>query len=558
MPSNTSVTYSLITNNHAQLIYSPIANETDTGCSLTYDITVDDDSAVLVQVTGVEANSNRIPYTIDIPIMNFNKTAVITGAARYARNDSAHTWQSSSWAGGIYAPSMAVAEGTNAILSAWSEDQRNLSDEYSKIIHTTGYDHLVLHTGQDQMQANVNPLIIKSSTWRINTYRNWLEAARTWRVRFAARTPAVKPLWQNACTWVRKIHCVHTDRYFDNQAKYASLSQLVPVANMLYFLWNGDRLVLLGDQTLLGSEWMATPSPLEITYIKQYGWRMILYHPWDLIYNPTGAAARLTYLMAKGWLPSGYSFTPDYDGRPPDWYTYWSDVTGAYYSQLYVIHPAAAKFRAYLKRNYSDYCALYQADGAYLDILGSDESNKFASDKQVIEGKSYRLGEESSIAEVLQAYPNLPIMSEILNTGLIPYAWFTWEGYSTWKVQNATINHPLRTALIGSYLWTKEQDTQDQQEIDSASSALMGALPTLSQVGDYQCSDSRALWSQSRSQLFCQYELYNDLPANWDPAALAYYRSNTGNYFKFKDLGNGSYSYIEETPSGDVTRLTGP
>ncbi len=97
----------------------------------------------------------------------------------------------------------------------------------------------------------------------------------------------------------------------------------------------------------------------------------------------------------------------------------------------------------------------------------------------------------------------------------------------------------------------KEQAPRYATQYDFVRNALVGALAELAMVGgDYQALDSIALWSIARAQLFCSRELFNDLPPVWDPQALAYYRSNNGNYVRYKPTGTGQYSYIGELPGG--------
>jgi len=147
-------------------------------------------------------------------------------------------------------------------------------------------------------------------------------------------------------------------------------------------------------------------------------------------------------------------------------------------------------------------------------------------------------------------------MSEYQGQWLIPFAFYSWEGSVTHIRQNAhaqsRINHPLRTALIGSYTWTRESN---REYVDDVVAALMGTLPEVSLVGDYGVSDDRALWSQARAKLFCEEELYNALPPAWADDALAYYRSKSGHWFKFARIGS-TYGYIEIMPDGEhVIRL---
>ena len=84
----------------------------------------------------------------------------------------------------------------------------------------------------------------------------------------------------------------------------------------------------------------------------------------------------------------------------------------------------------------------------------------------------------------------------------------------------------------------------------------MATLPEISLVGDHQVDVERAIWSQGRARLFCEKELFNDLPDEWDDHALAYYRSNTGNWFMFKKI-DSKYAYVEKFPNGhEVVHLS--
>jgi hypothetical protein len=561
IPTNASVNYQIITNHKARLIYSPLyyyGNKQ--GGELIYEIAVDVSSGeIILQITGIETETKepRKPLTIDLPMMNFKKASVILGSgAQYIRNDPAANDRTSRPGLGLYSPSMAVATGRDTCVALWSESNSNLSEEYVGLSHHPDYDHIILHTPQDPLQKDKRMIV--SSPWRIGTYKNWLEAARRWRQRFEERTKA-RPLWENRVTWVRKIHAVCTERHYDKELDYAELASMVPTENLLYFMWNGSSIVLFGDHTLVSG--IAAPNPRELQLIKSHGWRLLLYHPWTLYYSKTGAQMWLQELKNKGILQKDYQFHPDFDGKTADWYDYWSDVSAPYYDgkKYYVIHPGSSKFKNYLLRNYRNWCATYRADGCYFDILGSDESAQFPPDKKIIEGQDYANGERNAISSLSHALPNLAVMSELLNPGLLPHVFYTWEGYThvTQNVHARTkINHPLRNALLGSYVWSREQDPRDPAEFNQEAAALLGSLPTISLVGDFKVSRTKALWSQARAKLFCQEELFNDLPPKWDPQALAYYRSKSGHWFKFKRLGEKKYAYVEELPGGrDRIRL---
>jgi hypothetical protein len=567
LPRDPSVTYQIVSNHKAMLTYSPlhyVGNQR--GGELTYGMNVDENSGEIVfQLTGIETEINqpRHPFTIDLPIINFKKDSVILGSgAKYNRGDPESKDRTSRPGLGLYSPSMAVAAGNGSCVAVWSESDKNISGEDVGLRHHPEYDHIIFHTPQDPKQENKHKIV--SSPWRIGTYKDWVEAARRWRKRFEQRTKA-KPLWENRATWVRKIHAVHAGRHFAKGSEYAQLANIVPPANLLYFMWNGDRIVLFGDHTLIAG--IVAPQPRELQLIKKGGWRLLLYHPWTLYYSQAGANARLQKSKDKGWLQKNYQFHPDYEGTAVDWYNYWADVDTTYNKLpkdegLNVIHPGSTKFKNYLVRNYRNWCATYQADGAYFDILGADMSAKFSAKRKIIEGQDYATGEKNAIARINKDLPNLAVMSEYLNSGLLPHVFYTWEGYSH-VTQNGyaktKINHPLRTALIGSYVWSQEQYLGGATPFNNEVSALLGALPGLSLVGDYKVSKSRALWSQARVKLFCQEELFNDLPPKWDPEALAYYRSKGGHWFKFKKLGGNHYAYVEEIPGGsDLIRLTTP
>ena len=569
-PKNSAVAYTQVSRNQARLTYSPLYFVgSSSGCGLTYNVTVDEGSGeVVVQLTGVETEAKLSPFTIDFPIMNFMGASTIVGTAKYARRDSKATGYSSQPGAGLFSPNMAVAEGINSCLAAWSESDRNLEEEYVKVMHDPSYDHTILHTPQDPQQSDVTTIV--SSPWRIGTYKNWLEAARRWRTRFEQQTQA-KPLWKNTSPWVRNIHAVHVERYDNDTVKYDELAALVTPTKLLWFLWNGDRIVLFGDHTLGKGSEFPLPTIDEIVNIKAprpgapKGWPLVLYHPWVLYMHSDVANTRLASLAAKNQLPDNYKFNPDYvgadepgyavqtqDDRLGKWDSYWADISSTDNGS---VHPGATKFKNYLIRNYGDYCATHSANGCYFDVLGHDASSYFAVDRKVIEGQDFATGERNAIARLNRDLPNLPVMSEYIPTRLIPYVFYTWEGYR--HVTAAKVNHPLRTALIGSYVWSREKLLSQSETFDNEASALLGALPTLSPVGDYKVSKSQALWSQARAKLFCEEELFNDLPPKWDPAALAYYRSKRGNWFKFKKLGENKYAYVEELPrGGDRIRLT--
>lgn len=552
-----TVTFSLLQPNAGRLTYSTLYynGSLATGSTLVYDLTVDSSGEILLQVTGAEGAAGLQPFRVDLPIMNSATQSVILGSgAEYFRSDAAKDDQVSFPGFGLYSPTMAVIKGNQAVAGVWSESTRYAPDNI-ELLHRPAYDHLVLHAEQDMAAANKQQII--SPAWRIGAYPAWYEAARRWKSTFEARSGA-KPLWQNAAPWVRNIHAVFeaaNNDYSEKPNKFAELASITAPQKTLYYEWNGDRIVLFGDPALARNG--GRPTAIEMQYVRQYGWPMILYHPYTLIFNEQSAARRLTMLGGMNWLPPGYQFTPDYAGTPANWQTYWADVRGTYDSELHLLHPASDKFRNYLPRNLNNYLSKYGAVGAYMDTLGMDAGDWFPAGKQVQNGDSFVLGEMKAIALAQQSNPNLAIMSEYSAPWLLSRIFFTYEGTETFLRQNqhanTRLNHPLKVALTGSYRWAKEDNTE---AIDDNVSALLGTLPQISLVGDWDVSNDRATWSQARARLFTENELFNDIPPLWKDGVLAYYRSNSGNWFAYKKIGS-IYGYVEILPNGsEVTRLT--
>jgi hypothetical protein len=544
---SSSVSFQPISSTQGRLTY------TLSGGQLIMDITADPAGDVVIQLTG---SGGGIPQAIDLPIMNFQKDSVILGSgAEYLRSDPDDTQYTMYNDRGWFSPTVVIARGTNSVLAAWSETT-TYAPENIELQHNTAYDHIILQSGRDLKLADTQKIV--SIPWRVGTYYSWSKAAQRWKVKFEERTGA-KPLWENRAAWVRNVHAslYATIQYYDS-AKFAELASLVSPQKLMYFLWNGDRIVLFGDHTL--ADVIDRPTPSEMQALEQYGWPLVLYHPWMLIYTESGASARLSELSSKGWLPSGYKFNPDYAGTPGNWQSYWSDVKTNYYSgaePLYVIHPGSDKFKDYLVRNFRNYCQAYNANGAYFDVLGTNCDVLFPESMKVIDGEDYVTGEVQSAARLASEVPELALMAEYQPPWLLPYVFYAWQGAGTYRIRSSglKINHPLRVALTGSYSWTKESNS-DSTEFDDTLSALLGGLPEVGLAGDYNFPSSRVQWSQDRVKLFCEEELFNDVPDTWESGALAYYRSQrTGNWFKLE--AGSDYHYTEILPDGSrVLRLS--
>jgi hypothetical protein len=205
-------------------------------------------------------------------------------------------------------------------------------------------------------------------------------------------------------------------------------------------------------------------------------------------------------------------------------------------------------------KNLYDWIQLYGVNGSYLDVAGSDAGNNFPSSIQVVEGQDFQTAETQLLQQFTSAHPDLALATEYQTTRILPYAFYSWEGNShlTNSAKAGTrINHPLRTALIGSYCWSREENMSD-----IVGSALIGALPQLYLSGDYDDAETNLIsadkvaWSQARAKLFTEEDLFNDLPSTWDPNALAYYRGKNGEWFAFRKMPDGSYAYVQMTSDG--------
>jgi hypothetical protein len=558
---SSQVSYIQLSANRARLTYMDLDSQKITDKSqLVFDIVIDQTSGeVVIQLTAFEAEPLLWPSAINLPIMNIAKPAVILGSGvKYLRGDADATDQTTYTNYGLYSPTMAVVEGKEVSLAVWSETTQFVP-EYIRLDHNTSNDQIILHSDRGSGQVDAKKIV--SPPWRIGTYPTWVNAAKRWRELFEERTGA-KPLWENSVPWVRDIHAIFDTQYQDYQdseTKYAELAGIVPPDNLLFFMWNGDRIVLFGDHTLAAKIGRPTSKTIEI--LGNYGWHLILYNPFVLINSETGSKDRLQFLSGRGWLPPEYQFTPEYEGEPDEWQNYWSEIKTKYYdgSRNYILHPGSTAFQNYLIKYLQEQALIFQLDGAYFDGLGADHSGHFPNNKKIIEGQDYVAGEVNAIQNVQQNLPNLAIMSEYQSSWMLPFVFFSWEGSATHIKQNSYVhtrlNHPIRVALTGSYSWTHESNEIIEDDIVSA---LMGTLPQINLVGDNMISDERAVWSQARARLFCEEELFNDIPDVWDDDSLAYYRSKSGNWFKFVRM-NSTYGYVEILPDGTgVIRLVKP
>lgn len=547
-PSFQDAEFTQVDDYRAQLTYQGLSEAPQT--RLVFDLAVDPATGeILLQLTGLETRPGQSPAALNLALMNLRTPAIILGSGvKVERGDPPLETQTTEAGYGLYGVTMAVIEGEQASAAVWSESTQ-FAPEFIRLIHAPAQDHLILHSEPDPKETVPGQIV--SPPWRIGTYPRWEQAALRWRQEFEQRTGA-RPLWENRAQWVRQVHAVFDSTnqlYEDMPQKYAELAAVAPPGCVLFYLWNGDRLVLFGDHTLAAQ--IGRPDPALLRNVQEFGWPLLLYHPFNLIYTETGADQRLKSLAAQGWLPSGYQFTPDFPGAPGEWYAYWKNARGDYDDTLAILHPAAPEFQRYLVQNFGNYAHGYGANAAYMDVLGNDGVSFFSPERRVIAGQDYVLGEISALTLLQTERPELAVMNEYQSSWLVPYAFYTWEGVETHlrqaEIANMRLNHPLRAALLASYQWARETNGE---QADDLLAALLGTLPQISLAGDYEVNDPRALWSQQRAKLFCEEELFHDLPTEWDPDALAYYRSQrTGHWFKFARLGD-SYGYVEILPDG--------
>jgi len=533
--------------------------------AVDYYISVDTTSGgVLVKTVIRVTEPSSVPENSSLPLTNLKTRAVILGSgAKYTRQDAPVINYSVRWANNLYSPPLAVVEGERSCLFLWSTDF--FAGHNVVIHHEPEADGLFLTTERDLREKS--NLQTSSVLWRFDVFPTWLEAVKQYRKSYE-KTTGAKPLWENDCPWVRKIHAVHTgapggahgspspeesDRY------YQKLAEKVDPAKILLFYWNGNGIVAFGDHRYMTR--LGWPKEPVVAAIKKYGFRWMAYYPWTLIYSPKGLIKRYQEIKEKNWgFPEGYVFTPDYRGPPEKFYDYFRPVATGYYQPkdktmeemegLWVLHPGSRLVREYLVRNYGNYCAFHGASGCYFDILGADHGYMFPAERKVMDGFLYRDGEAVALKELRKAHPHLAIMSECQSQWTVPYTFYTWEGASHFTLPRAypsiksKLNHPLRTALWGSYTWTREAGIEPDE------SALVGGLPELNLKDD---------WSVARVKLFTEEELFNDLPEKWEEEALAYYRGRNGKWFQYRKLpyGDGYVELTGKTFQPRLVRLSG-
>ncbi len=562
-------TFSVVAPNQGRLTYKVLDwGDVPVNGSLVYDITVDGASGeIVVAMTGTEAYTDKKPFTLDIPIMNFAGKAVILGnGAKYARAEPACTDDTDKTGSGYASPSMAVLEGASGVLAAWSETG-TFTRNTVRLLHNTTYDHVVCKTNQDLKQTN--PQVIKSPAWRLGTYPNWTDAARRWKVRFEERYGA-KPLWQNPSSWVRRLHAMSgwfdctgcapsaaydaAERSLDYVSDYLDLSKL-----LVHYPYFSHRInILAGDLTSVIAQEQA-PVPDVRNLMEERGVAYSDYFYYTLIFTEAEADRRVADFKSKGWIPSTYTFNP-ITCTEQEWYsTYWQGIKRNYDSVFDWLHPGAAKTQKYVVDFLHKFMLdpKYGIDTFYLDCMGLvGNAESFA---WMAEGKDWNQG-DYELAKLLHEHfapYGKAFWSEYAPEWIVPYTFMDWNGDRFAKAAvngELRLNHPLRAALYGSYHWAMEQEDTPVKE-----ATLVGTLPRFP-VPHFDGKDDAGdkAFRKNRARLFCEEDLFYDLPLEWkDPEALAYYRSLDAYWYKFKMIGSDDYGYFKEMPDGsEVLRLS--
>ena len=544
-----------ISASEAEVVYTRLTGGQE-GDQIRYRVAIDSKSQEVLLTGEVRlANPETPPLTLDLAFPNLKCPAVILGCGTRiaATMPQRRVDYCTRTANNLYSPSVVVLEGIRGVAAFFPESHTANVNAY--LAHTPDADDAaVFSTGTDPRHEKA---VIRSVPLRIGVYPTWVAAARRYRERFEAIAGA-KPLWEQTPRWVRRVHAVHTGapgghhgnpKPEEANAYYERLAQLIAPETLLLYYWNGSGIVVAGDPRYMTR--LGWPKPHVIRAIKAHGFRWIGYHHYTLLFPPHGIQDRFKKIEQNNWgLPEGYVFTPDYGGPPEKFHEHFRPISTGYYkpmdeARLWVYHPGSQRGREYFVRNFGNYCKFHNADGNYLDICGCGSENHFPPEKKVFEGMTYRMGEDRMLGETKQQLPELAMMSEVQSPWSLAHTFYTYEGASHYTharaywTNDSIINHPLRTALWGSYCWTRESVLQPHE------SALMGALPEL------HLEDP---WSIARCRLFSQGELFHDVPPTWDPEALAYFRAKGDRWLQFRRLPYGD-AYAELTDDGPQVRL---
>jgi len=508
---------------------------------IRYEIRVEPDANELLLTASARLpDAEENPVSLDLPVAGVKVDRLIFGAGlTFTGEEPPGVFTALRPANNLYGPPLCILDKPEGCVAIWHDSpfrRDNLT-----LIHQTEVDDLVLTSGRDPSETERG--VIRNAGWRIALFRNWVEAARRYRSWFEEKTGA-KPLWQQNPAWLRNIHAVCTDGYNTKQPEefFARLAADFDPERLLVFWWNGSWIILFGDHRYMAKS--ALPKPQTVTALLKHGFRWLGYHPYLMIPAPAFIKSRTADLGARGELPDNYAFTPDYGGPTERFHDAFRPFAAGRYADIadagrWMIHPAAKPVQQYLALNFRNYCRAHRMSGAYMDTLGCDTQVHYPTELKAIDGVTYLQGESDMLRRLKEACPDLAVMGEVQTEWSTARTFYTWTGAA--HVLRTRLSHPLRTALWGSYTWTREV-----RRLDLRGCALMGTLPELDLTDE---------WSRARCRLFMDEELFNDLPdGEWGQDTLAHYRGRDGKRFAFKLLPFGD-AYVEITPAGETVRL---
>jgi hypothetical protein len=584
------VTYTVISASQARLVYCPLYNGA-TASNSTLVLTVTGDYAngeLVLQAMGIEADADKTPINIDVPLVNAATTGVLLGSGgEYTRSVAAVTEYTRYPLVQLYNPSVAVVEGVSSTVAAWAETTA-YAEDWVTLYHQTAYDHVILHGDIDYQQRTLNNHVIYSPPWRVGTYATWNTAANRWRTLFEARTGA-SPLWNNRAAWVRNIHARYASYTPWSSSHVTELAMLdaisatiAPTKTLMDWLYRGQYVLEFGDSQMAAA---GAPDVTEKATAAAYGFPYMLYHPWDMVNTNESYSTwtdRYNWLVGHSYLPGGYIFTPDYPNfsagddaatRLSKWDTYWLG-NGDYWNtfNIYLEHPGSSLFMNYFPANAVDFAATHGAKALYLDTSGSDMATYglISTGHKAMNSSTWEGGAAAVMTAATILSPTVAYMSEYGNDRLVPWLFIMGYEGQHYHVHSANhqylFNHPLRTALLGSYAWSTGNNyylAPYAAEINYWSEAeLYGSIPEVSLDTDYGSGGegavdaTRAANSRAVAGLFGQYDLFHDVPTTtWASGALAYYRSNTGNWFH--SIISGSNLVWIEAPATVRLTITG-
>ena len=512
---------------------------------LYYDFKIDGDD-ILIRVGVEKINFKNLSENLDIHVLFLKTEAVITGiGSRTLRKDPARD-ENMFWPGSSFNfPRVLIAEGKKNVLMFSCDDSQPYHNIF--LYHTPESDHVVLRAGDENIYRRLGKMELvkdnrhETAFFRLSVHKDWLGAAKYWRKKFEERTGAV-PLWQSPSKYARKIHAVFTGSANlpwkeDPDLYYKTLASEYNPENVILLYWNAPSILTFGDHRYSLKQ---NPAKVNELALKKNGFQWMAFHGYSLLCNEEAIPERHAQI-GKKFIPEGYTFQPDYEGKPEDFYKKMAPYISVRSKPLCMVNPASKYVENYLVRNIINYARFHDIAGFYLDISGG-VSYALKPGKLVFDGKTYTEGDVEVFKRLRKDAPDLLLMSEFCGEWIVPYLFYTWEAHLPHRHKDVRINHPLRAALLGSYLWARETMVVD----DPIKQAYYATLPMiLADIGSAHLEKHLVdEWYNERAKLFIREKLFNALPEQWDPEVLAYYRSEKNGFFQFRKMPYG-YAYLD-------------